>query len=412
MNIERRTPQNTAVILVDPMTVYANSFRSQSIEENLNGTVALAKTALGFGISLVVTATSANSPRGALYPALAETLGDHPVIRRARWFDAFDDPDFEAAVEATGVKHLVIAGLLTEGCVLYTALGALRRDYTVSLVVDASAGETEVTHQAAVTRLTQLGVTPITWFSFATEIQRTYRNIETVEVYYDVMSHAPAFANTAAQPIEYDLANQPGAIVETRMVHDVHRRATSLLAEAAARPGAPAAALREVRDFLVATLRHHHTTEDERLWPLITALAPDTGDPLGGLTEEHERLEVALTALEKAEITDGARHSALAGAAADVRDLVHLHLRHEEPVLFPALRAHVSEEDWKEFADYVRSTNPPTGAQLMAGFIDLVATPQEADLFFADLPAPVKEEVLPAMRQQARITLDPLLTRG
>lgn len=409
MNIERRTPQNTAVVLVDPMTVYADLFRSQSIEENVSGTVALVKTALGFGLPLVVTATSANSPRGALYPRVAEALGDHPVVRRGRWFDAFDDAGFEDAIRRTGVKHLVIAGLMTEGCVLYTALGALRRDYTVSLVVDASAGESEVQHHAATTRLTQLGVTPVTWFSFATELQRSHHNIETVDAYYDVMSQAPLFANaSAAQPTHYDLMDQPKAILETRLAHDVHRRATGLLAEAAARPGTPAPALGEVRDFLVTTLRHHHTTQDERLWPLIAAHEPATGDRLISLTREHDRLEEALAALERAETGAGARDD-LAAAAADVRDLVHLHLRHEEQVLFPALRSHVTAEDWKEFADQAREDDTTAEAHLMVGFLDLVATPQEADLFFTDRPASEREQQVPAMRKKARATLGLLM---
>jgi hypothetical protein len=62
MLIERRTPRNTAVVLVDPLTSFATLFRSQSIEENVNATVALAKTARGYGVPLVVTAPP-KSPR-------------------------------------------------------------------------------------------------------------------------------------------------------------------------------------------------------------------------------------------------------------------------------------------------------------------------------------------------------------
>jgi nicotinamidase-related amidase len=53
------------------------------------------------------------------------------------------------------MRHLVIAGLMTEGCILHTTVGALRRDYAVSLVVDATAGENTVIHDAVVTRLLQ-----------------------------------------------------------------------------------------------------------------------------------------------------------------------------------------------------------------------------------------------------------------
>jgi hypothetical protein len=179
VDIERRTPGNTAIVLIDYVTGFANLFRSQSVQENVSGAVALAKT-----------------------PAV---IGDHPVIHRGGSFDAFDFPGFEAAVAETGMRHLVIAGLMTEGCILHTTLGALRRDYTVSLVIDATAGENAVIHDAAVTRLLQLGVVPVSWLSFASELQRTYDNADTVGIYFDVQMQAPGFAknlNTLAARAE------------------------------------------------------------------------------------------------------------------------------------------------------------------------------------------------------------------
>jgi nicotinamidase-related amidase len=194
MDIERRTPDNTAIVLIDYVTGFANLFRSQSVQENVSGAVALAKTAVGYGVPLVVSTGPGNDPRGPLYPEVAAVIGDHPVIHRGGSFDAFDFPGFEAAVAETGMRHLVIAGLMTEGCILHTSLGALRRDYTVSLVIDATAGETAAIHDAAVTRLLQLGVVPVSWLSFASELQRTYDNADTVGVYFDVQMQAPGFA--------------------------------------------------------------------------------------------------------------------------------------------------------------------------------------------------------------------------
>jgi nicotinamidase-related amidase len=194
VDIERRTPGNTAIVLIDYVTGFANLFRSQSVQENVSGAVALAKTAVGYRVPLVVSTGPENDPRGGLYPEVAAVIGDHPVIHRGGSFDAFDFPGFEAAVAETGMRHLVIAGLMTEGCILHTTLGALRRDYTVSLVIDATAGENTVIHDAAVTRLLQLGVVPVSWLSFASELQRTYDNADTVGVYFDIQMQAPGFA--------------------------------------------------------------------------------------------------------------------------------------------------------------------------------------------------------------------------
>jgi hypothetical protein len=57
--------------------------------------------------------------------------------------------------------------------------------------LDATAGENTAIHDAAVTRLTQLGVIPVSWLSFASELQRTYDNTDTVGIY---RCQAPGFA--------------------------------------------------------------------------------------------------------------------------------------------------------------------------------------------------------------------------
>ena len=56
------------------------------------------------------------------------------------------------------------------------------------------AGREEDLHDAAVTRLLQLGVVPVSWLSFASELQRTYDNADTVGIYFDVQMQAPGFA--------------------------------------------------------------------------------------------------------------------------------------------------------------------------------------------------------------------------
>ncbi|WP_351237536.1 hemerythrin domain-containing protein [Streptomyces sp. NPDC002133] len=220
------------------------------------------------------------------------------------------------------------------------------------------------------------------------------------------------------------------AVIETRLAHQVHRVATTLLAEAAARPSVPLGALAQLRDFLVANLRHHHETEDEDLWPRIVAAAPATEHELDALSEEHERLDAALdrlaavnvsgnevgdgadeavgTGLGGGGVVDGVR-AALRDAAVAVRDTVHDHLEHEEPVLFPALRDHISPEDWQDFAQRVIATTPPVAGHLMIGFLDEVGTPAEVELVLAGLPEPL-HPLLPAMRRQA--TDDLRILRG
>jgi hemerythrin-like domain-containing protein len=197
------------------------------------------------------------------------------------------------------------------------------------------------------------------------------------------------------------------AVTETRLSHDMHREATSLLVEAAGRPSVPSAALAELRDFLVANLHHHHESEDGLLWPLITTVAPEVAEPLAALSTEHDQLDATLDALGSVPIADGTDRAALTQAATAVRDLVRHHLEQEEPLLFPALRTHLSPEAWDDFSQKVIATSPPQGAHLLIGFFDEVGTPEEVQLVLDRLPEPVRP-LIPQMRRQARAALDVL----
>jgi hypothetical protein len=70
---------------------------------------------------------------------------------------------------------------------------------------------------------------------------------------------------------------EPTAVRETLLIHNLHRRASALLAAAATQPSAPADALTDVRDFVVAQLCAHHEMEDDVLWPKIAAVGTVAG---------------------------------------------------------------------------------------------------------------------------------------
>ncbi|MFJ7076879.1 hemerythrin domain-containing protein [Streptomyces sp. NPDC098781] len=205
--------------------------------------------------------------------------------------------------------------------------------------------------------------------------------------------------------------SEAAAVVETRLLHKMHRAATSLLAEAAQSGTAPSAALEELRDFLVAALRHHHESEDDVLWPQLTAADPSAATGLAELAAEHDALDAALDALAAAPVQDVDDRATLTAAAVAVRDLVHRHLDHEEPVLFPALTAHMSDEAWARFSGEVIASAPPLGAHLNIGFFEQVGTPDELAVVTANFPEAALP-LVPAMREQARATLGSLRATG
>ncbi len=201
------TPTNSAIVMIDHAIGWANLFRSHDVAAHVNNTVALAKTAITFDMPLILTNGADSDPAGPLLPELKEVIGDTPVIVREGNFDAFLTPEFSTAVEATGRRKLVMSGVMTEGCLLLTALSALRSGYEVFVVVDASAGETLETHHAAVQRLIQAGTIPVTWLSLAAEYQVSWANLDTVNAFRElVTTHSPTlgtYMHTYAATLQY-----------------------------------------------------------------------------------------------------------------------------------------------------------------------------------------------------------------
>ncbi|WP_199442945.1 isochorismatase family protein [Umezawaea beigongshangensis] len=181
-------PEDSTIIMIDHAVGFGNLFRSHDVTYHVNNAVGLAKTAQAYDVPLVVTNGADTDPSGPLFTPLKTVLGDTEVIVREGNFDAFDTPRFAQAVEAAGRRKLVLSGLMTEGCVLQTALSGIDRGYDVHVAVDVTAGVNLEVHEAAVQRMIQAGVVPVTWLSVASEFQRSYANVAKVGHFMGLMS--------------------------------------------------------------------------------------------------------------------------------------------------------------------------------------------------------------------------------
>ncbi|MHB8050598.1 MAG: isochorismatase family protein [Coriobacteriia bacterium] len=116
----------------------------------------LVRAASRLGIPLIVTRQ--NPARlGDTVPELLGALGSHaPVDKMA--FNSLAEPGFEARLEESGRRTVVIAGMETHICVLQTALGLVRAGYAVHVVADATCSRRETDHAVALDRLRGAGV--------------------------------------------------------------------------------------------------------------------------------------------------------------------------------------------------------------------------------------------------------------
>lgn len=129
----------------------------------------LAKAALAFDIPIILTTVGVEM--GVNQPtieSLRNEIPNVPEIDRTS-MDSWADKAFVEAVKKTGRKRLVMAGIVTEVCLAYPAVNALKDGYEVSFVADASGGTTKESHDMAVLRLIQAGAVPNTTNALVTE---------------------------------------------------------------------------------------------------------------------------------------------------------------------------------------------------------------------------------------------------
>jgi len=156
---ERYNADNAAMLLIDHQVGTAGWMHSGSREEMKRNTLALAKAAKATGMPVVMTSSQEIlvDVQGPLFPELEQILPEAFAtrIKRGGTVDSMADPDFAAAVKATGRKKLIMAGLLTEVCVVYPALSAIEDGYEVQVIADASGSGTKAGNEFALDRIRQ-----------------------------------------------------------------------------------------------------------------------------------------------------------------------------------------------------------------------------------------------------------------
>ena len=174
------TPADCAVVLVDEQAGLAFAAGSADRQVLRSNAIALARTAVAFGIPVVASTSASKVYSGPLMPPLRAVLPDVTPIER-RNMNLWEDQAVRSAIEAAGRKVLVVAGLLTEACVSFPVLSALAEGRRVHVVADACGGLTTASHEAALVRMQQAGAVMTSWLQFLLEMQRDWTRHETYE---------------------------------------------------------------------------------------------------------------------------------------------------------------------------------------------------------------------------------------
>lgn len=168
------SPDNAALVLIDYQPEQVGTVRSTSPELMMLNTIAVARAARAFEVPVVLSTVGVEmGVNTGTIAELRDELPDVPEVDRTT-LNSWEDPDFRAAVEATGRRKILMTGLWTEVCVAFPTLDMLREGYEIYPVVDAIGGVSETSHDSAMERMIQAGAHPVTAISVTAELQRDW----------------------------------------------------------------------------------------------------------------------------------------------------------------------------------------------------------------------------------------------
>jgi nicotinamidase-related amidase len=132
-------------------------------------------------------------PNGPLLQEILDMYPDAPLIKRNGEVNAWDNEDFRKAVEATGKKQIIVAGITTDVgyisshslkvtltkqqvCVEFVSLSLIQDGYSVYVSPEASGTFNERIAREAIDRIASAGAHIMSNFGIATDLMRDWRN--------------------------------------------------------------------------------------------------------------------------------------------------------------------------------------------------------------------------------------------
>ena len=169
MNYAPLDPTQTVVLFADLQIGIVDFAATNDAHRLRSAVAALAKLARLFDIPTVVTTAPGQAGPPLVMPELTAVIGNLPLHTR-NTTDSFLHPPTRAAIEETGRKTLLIAGVATEIIVQHSALSGAAHGFHVHVVIDACGGLSTRTEEAAFRRLTQAGIVSTSIASIAGQL--------------------------------------------------------------------------------------------------------------------------------------------------------------------------------------------------------------------------------------------------
>ncbi|GAA4350647.1 hemerythrin domain-containing protein [Angustibacter luteus] len=193
-----------------------------------------------------------------------------------------------------------------------------------------------------------------------------------------------------------------------RFLRREFRLAPGLVERVAAGDVQRAALVGQHLDFMSEFLHHHHSAEDEVLWPVLVERVPDELAPLVELMEaQHERVDELLQQINAlvppwtrtASATDRDR---LAALLAELYVGLHEHMEAEETRILPLAASCLTVAEWKRVGEVATGEHPKRQLPLILGMIEYEGDPEVVAELVANAPRLLRLIVPPLSKRAFR----------
>jgi len=167
-------PANAVMLLIDHQSGLFQTIQDMPFTEVRTNATVLAKVASLAKIPVITSASVPQGPNGPLIPDIHKHAPHARYVARRGEINAWDSPEFVAAVKATGKKQLIIAGTITSVCMAFPCIAAAHDGYQVFAVIDASGTYSKMAQEITLARVVQAGVVPMDTAAVCSELQLTW----------------------------------------------------------------------------------------------------------------------------------------------------------------------------------------------------------------------------------------------
>ena len=174
-------PDNVAMLLIDHQSGLFQTIKDMPFTEVRANTTTLAKVATLAKIPVITTASVPQGPNGPLIPEIHQYAPHARYVARKGEINAWDNPEFVAAVKATGRRQLIIAGTITSVCMAFPSIAAVHEGYQVFAVIDASGTYSKMAQEITLARIVQAGVVPMDTAAVCSEVQKTWNREDALQ---------------------------------------------------------------------------------------------------------------------------------------------------------------------------------------------------------------------------------------